>query len=93
MDMGNPLVRSLAANWNPGLRIVQLDLARKMETPEFVKGYIDRVAAVGYDTLQLYLEARVATPTFALPAGERYTPEDMRGIVAHAASRGMTRNV
>ena len=37
--------------WNPGLRIVQLDLARKMETPEFVKGYIDRVASVGYDTL------------------------------------------
>ena len=76
--------------WAPGLRIVQLDLARKMETPEFVKGYIDRVAAVGYDTLQLYLEARVATRTFALPAGERYTAEDMRGIVAHAASRGMT---
>ena len=37
--------------WNPGLRIVQLDLARKMETPVFVKGYIDRVAAVGYDAV------------------------------------------
>lgn len=49
--------------WAPGLRIVQLDLARKMETPEFIKGYIDRVAAAGHDTLQLYLEARVATRT------------------------------
>ncbi len=39
--------------WAPGLRIVQLDLARKMETPEFIKGYKDGVAAAGHDTLQL----------------------------------------
>ena len=66
------------ANKMPGLRIVQLDLARQMETIPFIKGFIDRVAEVGYDTLQLYLEARVATKTFALPGGERYTPGEMR---------------
>ena len=78
------------ANRMPGLRIVQLDLARQMETIPFIKGFIDRVAEVGYDTLQLYLEARVATKTFALPGGERYTPGEMREVVAHAVARGMT---
>ena len=73
-----------------GLKIVQLDLARQMETCSFVSNYIDRVSALGYDTLQLYLEGRVATKTFSLPEGERYTADQMRGIVAHAASRGMT---
>ena len=46
-----------ASTGMPGLRIVQLDLARQMETIPFIKGFIDRVAEVGYDTLQLYLEA------------------------------------
>ena len=73
-----------------GLKIVQLDLARQMETLSFVSNYIDRVSALGYDTLQLYLEARVATPTFSLPDGENYSMDDMRGIVAHAGERGMT---
>ena len=73
-----------------GRRIVQLDLARQMETLTFVSNYIDRVSALGYDTLQLYLEARVATPTFALPDGESYSLDDMRGLVAHAGARGLT---
>ena len=72
------------------LRIVQLDLARQMETTSFISNYIDRVSAWGFDTLQLYLEARVGTKTFSLPEGERYTPGQMRGIVAHAAEKGMT---
>lgn len=72
-----------------GRRIVQLDLARQMEPLSFVSNYIDRVSALGYDTLQLYLEARVATPTFAMPPGESYSMDDMRGIVAHAGARGM----
>ena len=72
------------------LRIVQLDLARQMETTSFISNYIDRVSAWGYDTLELYLEARVGTKTFSLPEGERYTPEQMKGIVAHAAKKGMT---
>ena len=72
------------------LRIVQLDLARQMETTSFISNYIDRVSAWGFDTLELYLEARVGTKTFSLPEGERYTPEQMKGIVAHAAEKGVT---
>ena len=73
-----------------GLRIVQLDLARQMETCSFISNYIDRVAALGYDTLQLYLEGRVATKTFSLAEDERYTVEQMKGIVAHATEKGVT---
>lgn len=73
-----------------GLKIVQLDLARQMETCAFVSNYIDRVSAMGYDTLELYLEARVATPTFSLPKGECYSLEEMRDLVGYAAEKGMT---
>lgn len=73
----------------PGRRMVQLDLARQMETTTFVSNYVDRVAALGYDTLVLYLEGRVATRTFALPPAESYTPGQMRGVVAHAARKGV----
>ena len=69
----------------PGFRMTQLDVARQIETCSFISNYVDRVSVVGYDVLLLYLEARVATKTFALPADECYTPDEMRGIVAHAA--------
>ena len=72
-----------------GLRIAQLCLARQMETPSFCSNYIDRVAALGYNAIQLYVTARVETPTFALPPGERYGADEMRGIVRHAAEKGM----
>ena len=85
------LLGTLAAEAKmPGLRMVQLDLARQTETCSFISNYVDRVSALGYDTLVLYLEARVATKTFSLPAGERYTADEMRGIVAHAAEKGLT---
>ena len=71
------------------LRIVQLDLARQMETTTFISNYIDRVSSFGYTALQLYLEGRVGTKTFSLPDGERYTAEEMKGVVAHAAEKGM----
>jgi len=72
------------------LRMTQLDLARQMETTTFLSNYVDRVSAFGFDTLVLYLEGRVATKTFAMPPAESYTPDQMRGIVAYAASKGMT---
>ena len=78
-----------AGGRNPGLRIAQLCLARQMETPSFCSNYIDRVAALGYNAIQLYVTARVETPTFALPPDERYGAEEMRGIVRHAAEKGM----
>lgn len=71
------------------LRIVQLDLARQMETPSFVSNYIDRVAGFGYNAVEFYLEARVGTKTFSLPDGQRYTPAEMKGLVAHAAEKGL----
>lgn len=83
-----PLVAPGAAK--APLRMTQLDLARQMETTTFVSNYVDRVSAFGFDTLVLYLEGRVATKTFALPPDESYTPDQMRGVVAHAAERGMT---
>ena len=72
-----------------GLRIAQLCLARQMETPSFCSNYIDRVAALGYNAVQIYITARVETPTFALPPGERYGEEEIRGIVRHASEKGM----
>lgn len=71
------------------LKIVQLDLARQMETPSFMSNYIDRVAALGYDTIHFYVEGRIATKSFALPKGESYSEEEIRGLVAHAAEKGM----
>ena len=73
----------------PGLKILQIDLARQMETTSFLSNYVDRVAAAGFDTLELYLEGRVQTKTFAMPAGEGYSVEEMKGLVAHAREKGV----
>ena len=93
MDMKKNLVfavvlSALVAESKP-LRIVQLDLARQMETTTFVSNYIDVVASFGYNALELYLEGRVGTRTFSLPAGERYSADEMKGLVAHAGEKGM----
>ena len=71
------------------LKIVQLDLARQMETPSFISNYIDRVASLGYDTIHFYVEGRIATKSFSLPKGESYSEDEIRGLVAHAAEKGM----
>ena len=72
------------------LRAAQLDLARQMETPEFVSRWIDRVADFGINTVFLYLEARASTSVFSMPEGEGYSPETMRGWAKHAEARGVT---
>lgn len=72
------------------IRSVQLDLARQMETPEFIKAFINFIAEHGYNSLVLYLEGRIRTKTFPFPsATESYSPEEMYDIVRHAASRGI----
>ena len=48
-------------NINYKIRAVQLDLARQMESMEFLKGFIDFIAENHYNTLFLYLEWRVRT--------------------------------
>ena len=72
-----------------GMRITQLCLARQMETPSVISNYIDKVAALGYDTVHFYVTGRIETPTFSLPPGERYSQEEIRGIVRHAAEKGV----
>ena len=71
------------------MKIVQVDLARQMETTSFLSNYVDCVAALGFDTLHLYVEGRIATKSFALPSGESYTAEEMRQLVEYAASKGL----
>ena len=72
------------------IRAVQLDLARQMETVDFVCRYADFAAAQGFNTLFLYLEGRVRTPAFPYrPAAESYTLEEVERIVRHAAAAGL----
>lgn len=72
------------------IRAVQLDLARQMETVTFIKEFIDFIAANGFNTLMLYLEARVRTPSFPYPsADDSYSPEQMREVVDYAQRLGI----
>ncbi len=72
------------------VRAVQLDLARQMETLDFIRWYCDFAREQGFNTLVLYLEGRVRTETFPFrPAAESYTLEDMAAIVAHANQAGL----
>ena len=67
------------------IRAVQLDLARQMETIDFIKSFIDFIAGNGYNTLALYLEGRIKTRSFPYqPDNESYTPEPMRDVVRYA---------
>ena len=77
-------------NFSFKIRAVQLDLARQMETLEFIKEFIDFIASNGYNTLALYLEGRIRTPSFPYPPdNESYTPEQMREIVSYAETRNI----
>lgn len=72
------------------LRWAQLDLARQMETIEFIHGFIDFLAGAGYNGLLLYLEDRVRTASYQLAAeGEYYTEAEMRELAAFGAARGI----
>ncbi|MHC4874451.1 MAG: family 20 glycosylhydrolase [Planctomycetota bacterium] len=69
-------------------RGVQLDLARQIETVDFIKQFTDMAADNGYNILFLYLEGRVRTESFPYPAdNECYTPEQMREVIEYAASK------
>ena len=73
-----------------GIRAIQLDLARHMETVDHIRRYTDFAAARGFNALFLYLEGRVRTRTFPFrPADTSYSREDMAKIVAHARQAGM----
>ncbi|MFV0416929.1 MAG: family 20 glycosylhydrolase [Chthoniobacterales bacterium] len=72
------------------LRVVQLDLARQMETVDFIGKFIDFAAANRFNALALYLEGRIKTESFPYPADdESYQPEQIRSIVEYARSKGV----
>ena len=72
------------------IRAAQIDLARQMETPEFICGFIDMISQNGYNAVFLYLEDRIVTKTYPYPApGEAYTCEQIRQIVDYAAHKGI----
>jgi hypothetical protein len=72
------------------IRAVQLDLARQMESIDFIKKFIDFIADNGYNTLALYLEGRIRTATFPFPPdNESYTPDEMREIVSYAGTQNI----
>ncbi|MPM35586.1 hypothetical protein SDC9_82179 [bioreactor metagenome] len=69
------------------IRAAQLDLARQMETINFIKGFIDFLADNHYNTLFLYLEWRVCTKAVDLGENARYTADELREIICYAANR------
>ncbi len=72
------------------IRAVQLDLARQMESMDFIRKFIDFIAGNGYNTLFLYVEWRIRTESFSCPAdNDCYTAKEMGEIIRHASSRGI----
>lgn len=71
-------------------RGVQLDLARQIETLDFIIDFIDFIENSGCNTLVLYLEGRIKTKSFPYPAeGEYYTPTEMKRIVSYASKKNI----
>ena len=71
------------------IKAVQLDLARQMESMDFIFQFIDFIAEKDYNTLFLYLEWRVRTKTFDIGAKNGYSTDQIRKIVKHAETRGI----
>ena len=72
------------------VRWAQLDVARQMETVEFIEEFISLIADSGYNGLLLYLEDRIKTASYPYPAeNEAYTPDEIRHLVSYAAERGV----
>jgi hypothetical protein len=72
------------------IRAVQLDVARHLESVDYIRSYSDFVARQGFNTLVLYLEGRVRTSSFPYRAkAESYTLKDMDTVVRHARSIGL----
>lgn len=71
------------------IRAAQLDLARQMESLEFIRCFIDLLAGNHYNTLFLYLEWRIRTQIVDLGEGNAYSAEELRNIVNYAKERGI----
>ena len=97
-DRGKQLIaRTFAAHFEAlmsgaawPVRAIQLDLARQMETVEFVKRYLAFAKESEYNTVQLYLEGRIRTRSFPFRLeSETYSPDEMREIVREARRLGL----
>ncbi len=69
---------------------LQIDLARQVESVQYIKDYIDFAKENGYNTVFLYLEATVkvaCVPFFN--DDESYTPDEIREIVAYGNEKGI----
>jgi len=72
------------------LKAVQLDLARQMETPEFIRSFIDILADNGYNALMLYLEDRIRTASYPYPGkDESYSEDEIRELVRYGEQKGI----
>lgn len=72
------------------VRAVQLDLARQIETVPFVKNYLRRSASAGFNTVVLYLEDRLKTPSYPYSEdAESYSIGEMKEIVETADGLGL----
>ena len=86
--LASAVLSAHAEGWK--VRLVQLDLARQMETVPFVKRYLAFAKESGYNTVQLYLEGRVRTESFGFrPSEECYSADQMREIVSEAERLGL----
>ncbi|MEA4822598.1 MAG: family 20 glycosylhydrolase [Clostridiaceae bacterium] len=73
------------------VRAVQIDLARQIETLPTVFRYLDIAAKAGFNTIVLYLEDRIKTPSYPYAADvESYSEADIRTMVAYANERGLS---
>ncbi len=72
------------------MRVVQIDLARQIETVETVCRYMDVAAEAGMNAILMYLEDRVKTKTYPYaPDEESYSPEQVRQMVAYGEKLGL----
>ncbi len=71
---------------------VMVDCSRNaVASPDFLRGYIDRLARMGFNTLMLYIEDTYEIkeePYFGYRRG-RYTKEELKSLDAYAAERGI----
>ena len=88
MATAGPQTAASGLPW--GIRAIQMDLARHMETVDYIRHYTDLAADQGFNTLVLYLEARVRTPSFPFrPPEETYSLDEMADVVGHARGAGL----
>ena len=71
-------------------RVVQIDLARQIETVETVCRFMDVAAKAGMNAILMYLEDRVKTATYPYASDEEsYSPAQVREMVAYGEKLGL----